>query len=828
MAAIHWFRKGLRLHDNPALVEACSKSLQVYPVFVLDPFFANPDYVGVNRYSFLLQSLDDLDHSLRKLGSRLYVVLGKPLEQLPRLVGLWRVSLLTFESDIEPYALKRDDEVTTALQDVGVQVSQHTSHTLFPPQKYVQANGGSAPNVYGAFVRVFAGLGEAPREPVERPSTIPGVVDNDDMYNVPSLTAMGYKELPTTSFMGGESEALRRLKLILVAPVVTEKPPATAATLEPSQLVLSPYLKFGCISPARVFYDVAPLYPLTSMKGLPPIGLHWQLLWREFYYAAASESPRFDKMEGNSTIKQIPWERDEAKIRAWKEGRTGYPFIDAAMTQLRLEGWIHGEARLRVACFLTRGDLWQHWEEGAKVFDLYLLDADWALNNGNWLWISCSRFETRYFRVFNPVFFASKADPKGEYAKKWLPALKNFPSKYIYEPWTAPELAQMICGCIVGRDYPAPMVDHEDASGVNLTRMKQAVEDGRKSAKSEKKQNRQQKSGQAMQASTAYNQTIYNTKHGNIHQESSIDEPLLSVDAPVEMINKAEALQSSSVDLPPRPSASSIHSTSKPASTRAVVMHATNVTSSGSTNEVASTLSFCDDGTKSTLPSGPVKHESKPGFKPRALGAAVPDSNPALKASRGRTNHIIGVAILSAASFVVPIDCVARSSAMMAAIKVQLDAPQFSEFKECLSSYQQNTIKATELVQKCSVIFRKNLLRTILPELIALMPDITKQHELCNAYVLEVESDTGTNSSERDLLEKTRASSDTPVTIKRSLTTCPECAQLLLPSDVMHHQDHHRQLEFPTLGSSSSSYKPPVNRSSHKKGSVSYGPWSRR
>jgi hypothetical protein len=135
--------------SNIKLIIIVVFQLQVYPVFVLDPFFANPDYVGVNRYSFLLQSLDDLDHSLRKLGSRLYVVLGKPLEQLPRLVGLWRVSLLTFESDIEPFALKRDDEVTTALQAVGVQVSQHTSHTLFPPQKYVQANGGSAPNVYG-------------------------------------------------------------------------------------------------------------------------------------------------------------------------------------------------------------------------------------------------------------------------------------------------------------------------------------------------------------------------------------------------------------------------------------------------------------------------------------------------------------------------------------------------------------------------------------------------------------------------------------------------------------------------------------------------------
>lgn len=146
------------------------------------------------------------------------------------------------------------------------------------------------------------------------------------------------------------------------------------------------------------------------------------------------------------------------------------------MTQLREEGWIHHLARHAVACFLTRGDLWQHWEEGAKVFDLYLLDADWAINNGNWQWLSCSNFFYQYFRCYSPVAFGKKTDPNGDYIRKWLPVLKEFPKKYIYEPWTAPISLQRSCGCIVGQDYPERIVVHEVASKENMAKMKIAYE----------------------------------------------------------------------------------------------------------------------------------------------------------------------------------------------------------------------------------------------------------------------------------------------------------------------------------------------------------------
>lgn len=143
------------------------------------------------------------------------------------------------------------------------------------------------------------------------------------------------------------------------------------------------------------------------------------------------------------------------------------------MNQLRKEGWIHHLARHSVACFLTRGDLYQSWEDGAQVFEYYLLDADWSLNNGNWMWLSASAFFHQYFRVYSPIAFGKKTDSDGNFIRKYVPQLKNFPKKYIYEPWTAPIDIQKQVNCIIGKDYPKPIVDHSIVSKRNMARMKE-------------------------------------------------------------------------------------------------------------------------------------------------------------------------------------------------------------------------------------------------------------------------------------------------------------------------------------------------------------------
>jgi len=152
------------------------------------------------------------------------------------------------------------------------------------------------------------------------------------------------------------------------------------------------------------------------------------------------------------------------------------------MRQLASEGWIHHLARHAVACFLTRGDLWISWEEGAAVFDELLIDGDWALNNGNWMWLSCSCFFYQYFRCYSPVAFGKKYDPNGTFIRKYVPELANFPAKYIFEPWKAPIADQKTAGCRIGVDYPKPMVQHDVASKENMGKMAEAYKQHKEGA----------------------------------------------------------------------------------------------------------------------------------------------------------------------------------------------------------------------------------------------------------------------------------------------------------------------------------------------------------
>ncbi|KZV26106.1 (6-4)DNA photolyase [Dorcoceras hygrometricum] len=447
--SLMWFRKGIRLHDNPALQYAAKDSDFVYPVFVIDPHYMEPDpnafspgsrRAGLNRIRFLLESLVDLDFNLKKLGSRLLVLKGEPSEVLSRCLHEWRISKLCFEFDTEPYYQVLDNKVKNHASAVGVEIYSPVSHTIFDPADIIQKNGGKPPLSYQSFVKL-AGKPSWASSPISDEITcIPpvGIVGNCVISEVPSMKELGYEdkdEDERTPFKGGESEALKRLRESIsnkewVANF--EKPKGDPSSfLKPATTVLSPYLK---------------------------------LLWREFFYTVAYGTPNFDQMKGNKICKQIPWKYDDELLVAWRDTKTGFPWIDAIMVQLQKWGWMHHLARHSVACFLTRGDLLVHWEMGRDVFERLLIDSDWSINNANWLWLSCSSFFYQYNRIYSPISFGKKYDPKGNYIRHFLPILKDMPENYIYEPWTAPLSVQAKAKCIIGKDYPKPVVDHGSAS----------------------------------------------------------------------------------------------------------------------------------------------------------------------------------------------------------------------------------------------------------------------------------------------------------------------------------------------------------------------------
>ncbi|XP_026764725.1 cryptochrome-1-like [Galleria mellonella] len=479
---VHWFRKGLRLHDNPALREGLNGAITFRCVFIIDPWFASSSNVGINKWRFLLQCLEDLDNSLRKLNSRLFVVRGQPADALPKLFKEWGTTALTFEEDPEPYGRVRDHNIMTKCREVGITVISRVSHTLYKLDKIIERNGGKAPLTYHQFQALIASM--PPPPPAEAAitaqmlngATTPVADDHDDRFGVPTLEELGFETegLKPAVWLGGESEALVRLERHLERKAWVAsfgRPKMTPQSLLASQTGLSPYLRFGCLSTRLFYYQLTELYKRVK-QVCPPLSLHGQILWREFFYCAATRNPNFDRMEGNPICVQIPWEKNHEALAKWASGQTGFPWIDAIMIQLREEGWIHHLARHAVACFLTRGDLWISWEEGMKVFDELLLDADWSVNAGMWMWLSCSSFFQQFFHCYCPVRFGRKTDPNGDFIRRYIPALKNMPTRYIHEPWMAPESVQQAARCTIGRDYPLPMVNHEKVSQINIERIK--------------------------------------------------------------------------------------------------------------------------------------------------------------------------------------------------------------------------------------------------------------------------------------------------------------------------------------------------------------------
>lgn len=551
MNKIFWFRKSLRLQDNSALNECVKTCKTLYPVFILDSWHCNPCNIGRIRFEFIIESLRVLDEQLKAKGIKcgLLFFVGEPEKLLPIITKSLDVKTIAFDSSEEQeiHCRKTDNLITEYGSDNNVEIQHHVhGHWLHSPDKYhVALKGKPFPQTMSGFQKLFGSIGIPPK-PVLCPNTLP--FDNpqyksslqtlkaDITPTAASTTSSSsskdgclfpiiqslddYKKIGRShgpvvitntdpekdpcgqvlKFRPGEVAGLKRIQDFITERVAWtatfQKPMTSPNSLQPSTTVISPYLTSGCISVRQVFYAIDDcIKKHKGTKTSPPTSLVGQLFFREMWYGNAHFQPNFDisKAKNNPIARDIPWDESELakkNLKKWEMGTTGYPFIDAIMTQLRLEGWIHHLARHMVACFLTRGDLWVSWEEGAKVFDRYLIDADYSLNSCNWMWLSCTAFFYQYFRCYSPIAFGKKTDPKGDYIRKYVPQLKNYPDKYIYEPWKAPLNLQKQFKCVIGTDYPKRIVDnHTVTSKENMAKMKIAYDKlkGSTSAMSNKK-----------------------------------------------------------------------------------------------------------------------------------------------------------------------------------------------------------------------------------------------------------------------------------------------------------------------------------------------------
>lgn len=378
--AVVWFRKSLRLHDSPTLMAAIQSNLPIYPVFVLDPNFVSSSSIGPRRWQFLLECLADLNNSLKGLGSQLYVLRGRPEERLLDLFQNIAIKQLHFEKDTEPYAIKRDSRITEMAAEAGVECFSWVGHTLYDMEELLERCKCTAPTVYQTFLK---NLPKREIEVLPAPTALQSVKSEylcSQPTDVPTLEEIG-QSLPDTPtpLKGGETEALRRMEECLGDQTFIcsfEKPKTAPTDFElASTTRLSPYLKNGALSIRLLFTRIQAI--LKGKKHTdPPVSLIGQIYWREFYYLSGYGVRNFDRMVGNPICLQVPWrlwDGDYSKdpvaheyLMAWKEGRTGYPWIDAVMIQLRTEGWIHHLARHAVACFLTR-TLFISWEQVCNI-----------------------------------------------------------------------------------------------------------------------------------------------------------------------------------------------------------------------------------------------------------------------------------------------------------------------------------------------------------------------------------------------------------------------------------------------------------------------------
>lgn len=437
MTTIVWFRRDLRLTDNPAWDAAASDDA-VQPVFVIEPALWRS---GDHRTRQLAAELGELDRSLVAMGGRLRVVTGPAEQAIPALAS--HADAIFWNDDWSPYSTKRDRAVSAGLT---VPVHRLNGSLVHAPGSVL--TGARAPyKVFTPFYRKWLETPFPERFGAPRVATISavpgeGVPDGGG----PALQAPG------------EAAALERLVAFLTNvdeyDTLRDRPDLDRTSR------LSTDLKYGTIAPRRLVEEIGDATPGRQ-------AFVRQLAWRDFYAHSLADQPQSISHPIRPEYAGIRWRDDPDGLAAWQEGRTGYPIVDAGMRQLLSEGWMHNRLRLLTASFLVK-DLLIDWRIGERHFRRLLIDGDMAQNVGNWQWVAGTGSDAApYFRVFNPVVQGRRFDPDGTYVRRWVPELSELPPALIHAPWERAADAETH-GVTIGVDYPAPVVDHRAARARTL------------------------------------------------------------------------------------------------------------------------------------------------------------------------------------------------------------------------------------------------------------------------------------------------------------------------------------------------------------------------
>lgn len=462
----HWFRRDLRLAGNPALGWSLAQhDGRVLGIFCFDrAFLSRPDF-STDRFGFFLETLAALREEMRERGGELLCLDIGPDAAFTDLVAALRArdiplpATCSWNRDYEPFAVQRDRRVESFFSEHGVRSHTERDHLLFEPHEIFKGDHPSEGYVvYSAFRKKWmaalatdegrarvrrAGQRRAPRFSLTWKKLWKGnspFTDCLDLYGAANRAHVEVKLPPAGARAARSRLAAFRARLSDYARA--RDFPADEGTSR-----LSLYLKNGSLTTAEILSELDLVDRGSAGKYLG------ELVWREFFYHILARYPHVEHSPFQRRYAAIRWENPEEKFEAWKAGRTGFPFVDAAMRELYATGWMHNRARMVVASFLTK-DLLVDYRWGERWFMERLLDGDLAPNNGGWQWAASTGCDAQpYFRVFSPLLQSKKFDPQGDYIRRFVPELRDLPAKAIHDPTPSQR----------GKRYPAPIVDHAEA-----------------------------------------------------------------------------------------------------------------------------------------------------------------------------------------------------------------------------------------------------------------------------------------------------------------------------------------------------------------------------
>jgi deoxyribodipyrimidine photo-lyase len=467
---IVWFRNDLRLADNPALEFAASTRRPIVALYIFDETTDGLRRLGGAAKWWLGCSLDSLGRTLAGVGAELTVFTGSAQTIIDALVKELKPAAVVWNRRYEAGEQRQDAAIKSTMKAAGIEARSFNSHLLNEPWE-VSSKAGSPMKVFTPYWRAARERGE-PAPPTPAPMSLTGLTLPASTHVQPvSIASLGLK--PTAPdwakemaerWTPGEAGARESLSLFLESSVKgygeNRNRPDRRSTSR-----LSPHLRFGEISPRQIWHAArsaseagrAPGSSYDMEKFLTEIG------WREFSYHLLHQFPGLANTNFQRRFDDFPWAGGQTHLKAWQEGKTGYPIVDAGMRELWRTGWMHNRVRMIVGSFLVK-HLLIDWRKGEDWFWDTLVDADPASNAASWQWVAGSGADAApYFRIFAPVLQGEKFDPNGDYVRTYVPELAKLPKAFIHKPWLAPHPELVRAGITLGRDYPHPIVVHEDA-----------------------------------------------------------------------------------------------------------------------------------------------------------------------------------------------------------------------------------------------------------------------------------------------------------------------------------------------------------------------------